>query len=187
MSDRFTITQTPLQGLNVLERKPVGDSRGYLERMFCEDDLGELVAGKRVVQINQTHTAHQGAVRGMHFQNPPYAETKIVSCLAGEVFDVAIDLRAGSPTFLQWHGEVLSPGTHKSILIPEGFAHGFQALGDDCTMLYFHTAAYNQAAEGGVRATDPKLNIDWPLDITDMSDRDASHPLIDDTFIGIAV
>ena len=95
-------------------------------------------------------TASRGTVRGMHFQHPPHAETKFVSCLRGEVFDVAVDLRNGSPTFLHWHAEILSADNHRTLVIPEGFAHGFQTLSDDCEMLYFHTAAYNPEAEGGL-------------------------------------
>ena len=127
MSSRFNINETPLSGLRILERMPSGDKRGYLERMFCEKEFAAFMPEKKIVQINQTVTAKLGTVRGMHFQYPPHSETKIISCLEGEVFDVAIDLRRGSPTFLQWHSEVLSAANRKSFVIPDGFAHGFQA------------------------------------------------------------
>ena len=126
-----------------------------------------------------------GAVRGMHFQYPPYAETKIVSCLKGEIFDVAVDIRLDSPTFLRWHGEVLSAENRKSLLIPEGFAHGFQTLTDDCELLYLHTAPYTPEAEGALNAQDPRLDITWPCAITEMSDRDRSHPFVGDDFAGV--
>ena len=109
----------------------------------------------------------------------------MVSCLRGEVFDVAVDLRAGSPTFLRWHGEVLSAGNQRSLLIPRGFAHGFQALTDDCELLYLHSAAYAPGAEGAASALDPALAIRWPLDITDMSERDRGHPMLEPDFKGI--
>lgn len=185
MSTRFDILATPLSGLYVVQRKPLGDNRGYLERMFCTAELEPLLAGRRIAQINHTLTAVRGTVRGLHFQQPPHGETKFVSCLRGEVFDVAVDLRRGSPTFLHWHGEVLSSDNHKTFVIPEGFAHGFQTLADDCEMLYFHTAAYRAEAEGGLSAVDPKLAIRWPLPVQHQSPRDASHPLLNENHPGI--
>jgi len=187
MSDRFVISETPLQGLRLIERKPIGDNRGYLERLFCQDEFADVLLGKKIVQINQTQTTVRGTVRGLHFQHPPHSETKIVSCLEGEVFDVAVDLRRNSPTFLKWHGEKLSSDNHKTFLIPDGFAHGFQNLSDTCKMMYFHTSAYNQLSEGGLCPTDSKLAIDWLLPLVNVSDRDASHPLIDDHFEGVDI
>lgn len=173
-------------GLRVFQRKPIGDSRGYFERLFCAEELQVLASGKQILQINHTLTANRGTVRGMHFQHPPHAEIKFVSCLRGEVFDVAVDLRHNSPTFLRWHAEVLSAHNHKTLVIPEGFAHGFQTLTDDCEMLYFHTAAYNSGAEGGLNAKDPRLAIKWPQPFVGVSPRDAAHPLLDNDFIGVA-
>jgi dTDP-4-dehydrorhamnose 3,5-epimerase len=182
---RFDIADTPLAGLKLVERKPVGDSRGFFERFFCAEDLGDALAGKSIVQINHTLTAQKGAVRGMHFQRPPHAEIKFVSCLRGEVFDVAVDLRRNSSGFLKWHGEILSATNHRSLLIPDGFAHGFQALTDDCELLYLHTAAYEPLSEGALNATDPALAIAWPLAITEMSARDREHPMLSAAFEGI--
>ena len=162
MSSCFEILNTPLQRLKLIQRNPIGDHRGYLERMFCTEELQSLIPGRGIVQINHTLTARRGTVRGLHFQYPPHAETKIVSCLRGEVFDVAVDLRQGSPTFLHWHAEILSAANHKTLVIPEGFAHGFQTLTEDCELLYFHTAAYHPDAEGGLNAQDPRLDIRWP-------------------------
>jgi len=186
MSARFDILDTPLPGLRVLQRKLIGDSRGYLERLFCAEELQALVPGKHIAQINHTFTASRGTVRGMHFQRPPHAEIKFVNCLRGEVFDIAVDLRHNSPTFLRWHAELLSADNHKTLVIPEGFAHGFQTLTDDCEMLYFHTAAYQAGAEGGLNAQDPWLAIQWPLPVTGLSPRDAGHPLLDNDFTGVA-
>jgi len=185
MNQRFDLIATAIAGLRVLQRKPRGDDRGYLERMFCADELEPLLSGRRIAQINHTFTARRGAIRGLHFQYPPHAETKFVSCLRGEVFDLAVDLRRNSPTFLRWHGEILSADNHKTMLIPEGFAHGFQTLTDDCEMLYLHTAAYHAAAEGGLLPEDPRLAIAWPLPVSGLSSRDARHPLLDDAFAGI--
>ena len=186
MSTRFDVLDTTLAGLQVLQRKPIGDSRGYLERLFCVDELQTLIPGKHIAQINHTLTESRGTVRGMHFQRPPHAEIKFVSCLRGEVFDVAVDLRDNSPTFLRWHAEVLSADNHKTLVIPEGFAHGFQTLTDDCEMLYFHTAAYQPGAEGGLNAQDPRLAIQWPLPVAGLSPRDAAHPLLNNDFTGVA-
>jgi dTDP-4-dehydrorhamnose 3,5-epimerase len=121
----------------------------------------------------------------MHFQHPPHAETKLVSCLRGEVFDVAVDLRHNSPTFLRWHAERLSADNHKTLVIPEGFAHGFQTLTDDCEMLYFHTAAYQPGAEGGLNAQDPRLAIEWPLPVVGLSPRDAVYQFLGEDFSGV--
>jgi dTDP-4-dehydrorhamnose 3,5-epimerase len=188
VSSRFDILDTPIQGLRLIQRKPIGDSRGYLERLFCAEALQALIThDKRIEQINHTLTAKRSTVRGMHFQYPPHAETKFVSCLRGEVFDVAVDLRQGSPTFLHWHAEVLNPGNHKTLVIPEGFAHGFQALTEDTEILYFTTAAYQPSAEAGLNPQDPKLAIQWPRAIVDLSPRDAAHLMLGDEFAGVAV
>lgn len=186
MSARFDILDMPIQGLRLLQRKPIGDDRGYLERMFCSEELKSLIPEKNIVQITHTLTAKFGTVRGMHFQHPPYAETKLISCLRGEVFDVAVDLRHGSPTFLHWHAEILSADNHKTLVIPEGFAHGFQTLTKDCEMLYLHTVAYRAEAEGGLNARDPRLLIQWPLPIAEQSARDIGHPLVSKDFSGLA-
>lgn len=185
MSDRITLEETFLPGLHIIKRIPVGDERGSLQRLYCKSILEKYAVKQSIAQINLTVTHRVGAVRGMHFQYPPYAETKIVTCLHGRVFDVAVDLRANSPTFLQWHGIILSPEEMNSFVIPEGFAHGFQALSPDSQLLYMHTAAYQRAAEGGVSPIDPCINITWPLDITEMSERDKHHPLLSADFKGI--
>jgi dTDP-4-dehydrorhamnose 3,5-epimerase len=187
MSARFEIHETSVEGLKIIQRKPVGDHRGYLERLFCAEEFESLIHGKSIVQINRSLTSRCGVVRGMHFQNPPHTEIKAVTCLRGEIFDVAVDLRRGSPTFLAWHAEILSAGNHKTMLIPEGFAHGFQTLTADCELLYFHTAAWWADAEAGVNAQDPRVNIHWPKPVTEMSPRDAAHPLLTATFEGVTV
>jgi len=128
-----------------------------------------------------------GAVRGMHFQYPPYAETKIVTCLKGEIFDVAVDIRSHSPTFLQWHSEVLSSENHRSLLIPEGFAHGFQTLTDDCEILYLVTAPYASSFEGGLHPEDPAVSVKWPCKISQISEKDSAHRYITESFVGVSL
>lgn len=181
---RFEFAPTPLPGVTVVQRQLREDDRGYLSRFYCAEEFGVGGLAKRIAQINHTLTRRRGTVRGLHFQRSPHAEAKIVSCLRGEIFDVAVDLRRSSPTFLAWYGVVLSEANHRSLLVPEGFAHGFQALTDDCEILYLVTAPYAPEAEGGLLATDPRIGVQWPLPITDMSDRDRSHALITDAFMG---
>lgn len=186
-SGRFDVIGTAIAGLHVLVRKPVGDARGSLERMFCASDLAEWTGGLAIAQINRTVTSQVGAVRGLHFQYPPHAETKFVSCLRGAVFDVAVDLRRGSPTFLQWHGEVLDEDNRRTLALPRGFAHGFQCLRENSELLYFHTAAYKAEAEGALNVRDPRLAIAWPLPVGQMSERDERHPMLDDRFEGVSL
>jgi len=183
---RFDFTDTPLAGTRVVTRKALEDARGFLCRLFCADGFREAGADLPVAQINHTLTRRRGSIRGLHFQRSPHAEVKLVSCLRGEVFDVAVDLRRGSPTFLRWFGTVLSADNRSALLIPEGCAHGFQTLTDDCELIYLHSAAYHPGAEGAVNALDPRLAIDWPLAVAEMSARDRDHPPIDDAFEGLA-
>ena len=182
---RFELLETRLAGLQVLRRKPIGDARGFFERVFCVDDLGGLLGGRTIQQVNRTLTETKGTVRGLHFQRPPHAEMKLVSCLRGRIFDVAVDLRKDSPTFLQWHGEILSAENARTLAIPEGFAHGFQTLEPDCELLYFHTASYHPEAEDGVDALDPRLEIEWPEPIAERSERDQKLATIDESFAGL--
>lgn len=185
---RFQIFDTPLAGLKIIKRMPLSDSRGFLSRMFCTDALYE--AGWKhasVAQINHTLTRQSGAVRGMHFQQAPHAEIKLVSCLRGEVWDVAVDMRLGSPTFLQWFAQELSPENGYAMLIPQGFAHGFQALKEDCELLYLHSHAHCPESEGAIHPKDQRVAISWPKVITELSARDSSHPFLSSDFKGIAV
>ena len=184
---RFQFETTALAGLCAVQRTPLVDERGCLERLFCATEFASVGWQGPVAQINHSYTRHRGTVRGLHFQHAPCAEDKLVSCLRGEVFDVAVDLRQGSPTLLRWHGALLSASNGRALLIPRGFAHGFQALSADCELLYLHSSPYMQQAEGAVNARDPLLGIDWPLPITDLSARDASHPLLTDGYTGMTL
>jgi dTDP-4-dehydrorhamnose 3,5-epimerase len=184
---RFDFLPTSLSGLTVVQRKPIEDDRGFFCRFYCAEELREAGLRKPVAQMNHTFTLKKGTVRGLHFQYPPYAETKLISCLKGEVFDVAVDIRRGSPTFLCWHGENLSAVNKKSLLIPEGFAHGFQSLTDTCEILYLVTAHYNPRSEDVLNVQDPLIGIRWPLDITGLSARDKAVAHIPQAYQGIDV
>lgn len=168
----------------MVQRQSLADGRGFLSRMFCAEELAAAGWVKPIAQINLTHTVKRGTVRGLHFQKPPYAEMKLVSCIRGELWDVAVDLRADSSTFLHWHAEKLNEHSG-ALLIPEGFAHGFQTLTDDVELLYCHSVAYKAQAECGLRAQDPSLNISWPLAITEQSERDTLHRLLPPDFSGL--
>ncbi len=185
MTERFDFKPAPLAGLYSIGRRPLRDSRGFFSRFFCAREFQELGLTRPLAQMNHTMTAEPGTVRGMHFQRPPFAEIKVVTCIRGKVFDVAVDVRRDSPTFLHWHGEVLSADNQVSLYIPEGFAHGFQALTPDAELLYLHTEYFEPGAEAALNAKDPRLAIDWPLEIAEMSERDRGHPLIDPSFNGI--
>ena len=156
-------------------------------RLFCASDLQPLVGHRQIAQINLSITSHVGAVRGLHFQHPPHAEMKMIRCLRGRAWDVAVDLRTGSPSFLNWHAHELAPDDATMLVIPEGFAHGFQALEPETELLYLHTAVYRPQAEDGLRHDDPRLAIGWPLPPTDLSPRDLAHPLLTADFTGITL
>ena len=182
---RLALAPLPLAGLFRVQRRPLVDERGFFARLFCAEELAGAGWTGAIAQINQSYTALKGTVRGMHFQPPPHAEMKLVSCVRGEVFDVAVDLRRGSPTFLRWHAERLSADNNRALLIPQGFAHGFQALTDDAELIYCHSAAYDAASEGGLNPRDPRLAIAWPLPITELSARDAQAAMLDAAFTGM--
>ena len=186
-NNRFLFHHTSLEGLYVVERMPIKDQRGFFCRLFCVEEFQAAGLKKPIAQINHSLTIKKGALRGLHFQYPPHAEVKIVSCLQGEVFDVAVDIRKGSPTFLRWYGEILSPENKKSLLIPEGFAHGFQTLTEHCELIYLHSAPYQPQAEGALHVNDPSLGILWPIEITEISERDRAHPFIGPDFEGITL
>ncbi|ADC62859.1 dTDP-4-dehydrorhamnose 3,5-epimerase [Allochromatium vinosum] len=187
MSQRFRLQPTALAGVVVVERQPIADERGWFERLFCARELESVTHGQPIVQINRSLTHRRGTVRGLHYQHPPHAETKIVTCLRGEIFDVAVDLRAGSPTFLHWHGERLSAADGRMLVIPEGCAHGFQTLSDDAELFYLNTAEYVPASESGLHPEDPRLDVRWPGPITQLSSRDRGHPPLDPQFEGLSL
>ena len=184
---QFECFDTPLANLKVVQRKPLEDARGFLSRFYCAEEFKLFGLNEGISQINHTLTRKKGAVRGLHYQQPPHAEIKLVSCIKGEIFDVAVDLRKNSPTFLRWHAVVLSESNQRSLLIPEGFAHGFQTLTEDCELIYLHSAPYCKDAEAALNVIDPRVGIKWPLEIIELSERDRSHLMIKNDFEGVVV
>lgn len=187
ISGRFEFLTTPIKDLHVLQRRPLGDRRGYFQRLFCSEDMAELGWQEPIAQINHTYTAQKGSVRGLHLQLPPHAEMKLISCMKGEVWDVAVDLRAGSSSFLHWHAVLLSQENRRSLLIPPGFAHGFQTLSDEVEMLYCHSKPYAPNCEMGLNPFDPHLAISWPLIVTEISDKDKAWPTLGAGFQGVLI
>jgi dTDP-4-dehydrorhamnose 3,5-epimerase len=179
--------EVPLAGAYVIELEPFRDDRGLFARTFCQREFAAIGFHKPIVQINHSLTRQKGTIRGMHFQRPPACETKIIRCVQGTVFDVMVDLRTGSPTFLQWHGVELSKENLRMVYIPEGFAHGFQTLTGEAELLYHHSAFYSPEDEQGVRFDDPSLAIRWPLSAVCISSKDRNYPRIGQNFKGIAL
>ena len=182
------LVPTALHGVFVAETEVRNDERGSFARLFCEDELKSALGGRHVVQINHSRTRQVGTIRGLHFQLPPHAEMKLVRCIEGRVWDVAVDLREDSPTFLRWHAIELASDNARMLVIPEGCAHGFQALAPDSALLYLHTASYAPGFEAGVAWNDPRLAIAWPLPLpkTDgLSERDRRLPVLANDFQGI--
>lgn len=179
------ILDTPVDGLKIVESSPHRDARGSFVRLFCAEELAPVLGDRQIVQINHSKTSHAGAIRGMHYQMPPHAEMKMVRCLRGRVWDVVVDLRRDSATFLHWQAYELAQDDARMIVIPEGFAHGFQALDAESELIYLHTTYYRPGSEGGLRYDDPRLAIPWPLHPLDVSSRDLSHPLVSHDFTGV--
>ncbi len=176
---------TLLEGLYTIDLQPVADSRGWFARTYCKNEFASIGHTQEWVQLNHSFTAKKGAIRGMHYQLPPHGEIKLVRCIGGAVMDTVIDLREGSKTFLNWISVELNADNKKMIYIPDGFAHGFQALTDNCELIYHHTAFYTPGFEKGIRYDDPLVAIQWPLPVTDISERDLSHELLNESFKGI--
>lgn len=184
-SNRFLIEPTEIAGVHAVTRRRLADERGFLARLFEPEELALAGWLGPIAQINETGTARAGTVRGLHYQNPPHAEMKLVSCVAGRILDVAVDLRKSSPTYLRSVAMELSAENGRALLIPEGCAHGFQALTDDVRMIYLHSAPYAAAHEGGLDALDPALAIQWPLPVINRSPRDEALPRISSGFEGL--
>lgn len=175
----------PLAGACLIEPEPYSDERGWFARTYCKREFAAIGHTAEWVQLNHSFTKDKGTIRGMHFQLPPYSEIKMVRCIAGAVWDVVVDIRKDSPSFLQWYATELNPGNRHMLYIPAGFAHGFQTLKPDTELIYHHSEYYQPGVESGLRFDDPALSLSWPLPVTIVSDRDRSHPLIQETFKGI--
>jgi len=175
----------PLTGAFTIDVNPFQDSRGFFTRTFCEKEFAEHGLVQHFVQANHSGTQGKGVIRGMHFQYSPFCEVKLVKCVQGTIFDVILDLRAGSPTLLQWFGAELSSENKRMMYVPAGFAHGFQSLSEYSEITYMVSAFYNKESEGGVRYDDPKVNIEWPLPVSLVSEKDMLIPLTDSHFKGV--
>lgn len=174
-----------LEGLQLVTLKIRSDDRGSFGRMFCRKEMADAGVASDIAQVNHSWTAKAGTIRGLHFQHPPANETKVIRCVRGAVWDVAVDLRAGSPTFLQWRAVELRADQPALIVIPDGFAHGFQSLTDDAELIYFHSAFYAPELEDGFHCMDASLGITWPLPMTQQSARDQSLPVVPPEFPGL--
>lgn len=165
-----------LRGAFLVDIEPRADGRGFFARTFCEDEF--LAAGlvNHFPQASVSYNARRGTVRGMHFQAAPYEETKLVRCLAGAVYDVIVDLRPTSPTYLRSVGVELTAKNRSALYIPKGFAHGFQSLMNDSELLYMIDVSYVASAARGVRWNDPSIHVEWPEAIAVIADKDSAFP-----------
>ncbi|MEM1272090.1 MAG: dTDP-4-dehydrorhamnose 3,5-epimerase [Bacteroidota bacterium] len=173
-------TPTPLAGCFIIDVERRGDERGFFGRAWCKEEFEAHGLKANLAQANVSFSAMKGTLRGMHFQKTPHEETKVVRCTKGAVYDVAIDLRPDSPTHRQWVGVELTEENRRMLFVPERFAHGFITLTDDAEVFYLVTAAYAPGHEGGLRHDDPAFGIDWPGEVTVMSDKDRAWPLYDE-------
>lgn len=177
---RFTFIPTPIEGVTVVERLPIADRRGSLTRHFCAEEFARAgVVTRPVAQMNVTMTRRAGTVRGLHLQLPPAGETKVLSCMRGRLFEVAVDLRRGSTTYLQHFGVELVADDGRSLVVPPGVANGVQALEDDSVLMYLTDAPHTPDREFGLHPRDPAAAVPWPLEVVDLSDRDRSCPPFD--------
>lgn len=176
-----------LAGAYIIEAQPVLDERGFFTRLFCAERFRQTGLVDRYVQTNHSHSIRRGTVRGLHYQHSPYAEAKLLRCIRGVVQDVMVDLRCGSSTFLQWHSEILSAAECKSVYVPPGFAHGYQALEDHSEVIYDASAPYTPTLEGRVRFDDPDIGIRWEVMPCLVSPKDASTPDLGMDFQGVEV
>lgn len=183
----LNIIDTKLEGVKIIRRKPIIDTRGSFSRLFCSDELSKIGWDSPIMQINHSYTSKKGSIRGFHLQTFPHLDMKIVTCVKGKIFDVVIDLRAGSKTFLSWHSEILSSNNGSGLLIPKGFAHGFQALTNNVELIYCHSAKYSPASDIGFNPINQSLGFSWPMAVGEVSIRDLSNPKLDADFQGIFV
>lgn len=169
-------TQTEIPGAWIVDPEPIRDSRGAFARTFCEREFAQRGLETRFPQHSVSFNTARGTLRGLHFQRAPHEETKLVSCTAGAIYDVCVDLRPDSPTFRQWRALELSAASGRQFLIPAGCAHGFQTLADNTEVRYLISEFYAAEASDGVRYDDPAFAVRWPIEITQIADKDRSWP-----------
>jgi dTDP-4-dehydrorhamnose 3,5-epimerase len=173
-------TESKIKGVFIVEIKKLEDERGFFGRIWCKSEMEAHGLKAEVLQVNTSFSRYKGTLRGMHFQKSPYAETKLIRCTKGAIYDVAIDLRPQSPTFKNWFGIELSEENYKMLYVPEGFAHGFLTLQDNSEVSYLVSQFYNPSFEGGVRWDDPAFNISWPVEVKVISERDKNLQFFSD-------
>jgi len=168
--------ETELADVRLIDLEPHGDDRGFFARAWCRQELEDAGLDTSFAQANMSGSAQMGTIRGLHFQRPPFSEVKLVRCVRGAILDVIVDIRKGSPTYLEWGGFELSAENRRALYVPKGFAHGFQSLTDKVELYYQVSQAYEPDYEFGLRYDDPALGIEWPRSTTVMSDKDRSWP-----------
>ena len=166
---------TKLKGAFFVELEKLGDDRGFFSRTWCQQEFRQAGLNSNMAQISISFSKKKGTLRGLHFQLPPFEETKLVRCIKGAVYDVIIDLRPNSPTFKQWEASELTEKNYKMVYVPQGFAHGVQTLEDNTEVLYLNSQFHSPDFERGVRWNDPSFKVEWPLQITNITQRDQSH------------
>ena len=173
-------TETALEGAFIIDLERREDARGFFARVFCQKEFAEHGLKPVIAQANIAFNAKKGTLRGMHFQYPPAAETKLVRCTRGAILDIIVDLRPESPTYLQHVAVELTADNHRALYVPERFAHGYQVLEDATETSYQVGEFYAPEREGGLRYDDPRLGLTWPLPVAEMSPKDAAWPLLDE-------
>lgn len=174
--------ETPLAGAYVIELEKIGDERGFFARAFCQREFAKHDLAREIVQVNNSLAERKGTLRGMHYQLAPKAETKMVRCIRGTLYDVILDLRSGSPTFGKHFGVELSAENRKMLYVPKGFAHGFVTLVDGTEAFYFVDEYYAPEQERGIRWNDPHFGIAWPIEPVVLSEKDKSHRNFDPSY-----
>ncbi|ARK33805.1 dTDP-4-dehydrorhamnose 3,5-epimerase [Lactiplantibacillus plantarum] len=174
---KLKVTTTKLQDVKIIEPAVFGDKRGFFTETYSDRDFKEASIDFDFIQDNQSLSAEAGVLRGLHFQRGKAAQTKLIRVVTGAVLDVIVDVRAGSPTYGEWEGYIISESNHRQLLVPRGFAHGFVTLTDNVNFLYKCDNYYNAEADGGITFMDKDLNINWPIDYDQAitSDKDAKQ------------
>jgi len=173
-------TELPLKLAYTVDLEKRGDERGFFARYWCQNEFSKLGLDANIVQINNSMSRYKGTIRGLHFQRPPKAETKIVRCIRGSIWDVIVDIRSESPTYGDWYGFELNEDNRTMMYIPKGFAHGFQTMVDNVELLYLHSEFYSKEDEGGLLYNDKDVAIDWPMPVSEISEKDKLHPTLNE-------
>ena len=168
--------ETLISDAFLIDPEPYEDERGFFSRIFCSEEFAKKGLSPLIVQINNSKSRSAKTLRGLHYQLPPFEETKLVRCIHGSLFDVVLDIRENSPTYGRWIGEILSSHNRRMMYVPKGCAHGFMTLTEDTEVIYFVSEAYSQSHERGIRYNDSAFNIQWPYEAEVISERDKTHP-----------